>query len=254
MKTAAVPASVGDKRAPRALRDDRRKGSSSMATASGTSESRRKSVMPVVAYGVVLALLVAAGAFAFVMGSGRGPGGKAGTPVTDIDAARTARALKLPPRPSPSEKSAPEKSLSEKAPSEKTPSDKVLPEKAAVEMAPAKAATVEAVAPAKPESIATPATPPAGSTQAEGERKPEPPKTACKVDLTRWPNDKSDQAQAIQMMLRDLGYYRGTTNGTAGPQTRAAIREFQVAVGESDNGEIGESLFEALKKKCAASP
>lgn len=221
-----------------------------MATASGTSEGMRKPVMPVVAYGVVLALLVAAGVIVFVAGSGGRPGvparDAASRPAaaTDLEAARTARTLKLPPRPSPPEKPAPEKSSS----------DKALPEKAAVEMAPAKAATVEAAAPAKPEPIAAPATPPAGSTQAEGEKKPEPPKTACKVDLTRWPTDKSDQAQAIQMMLRDLGYYRGTTNGTAGPQTRTAIREFQTAVGESDNGEIGEPLFEALKKKCAASP
>jgi hypothetical protein len=220
-----------------------------MATASGPSEGTRKPVMPVVAYGVVLALLVAAGVFAFVMGSGRGPGGKAGTPGVDVDAMQTARALKLPPRPSTPERAGPEKALPEK-----TSSDKAPPEKTAVETTPAREAPVEAAAPAKPEPLAASTIPPAGSTPAESEKKSEPTKTACKVDLTRWPNDKSDQAQAIQMMLRDLGYYRGTTNGTVGPQTRTAIREFQVAVGESDNGEIGEPLFEALKKKCAASP
>lgn len=215
-----------------------------MATASGNSESTHKPVMPVLAYGMVLALLGAVGVMVFVAGGGGGPGAPARdtasrpSVATDRETARTARALKLPPRPSPLEKSVPEKTSSDNALPEKA-----LPERAAVEMAPA-----------KPEPVAAPATPPAGPTQAEGEKKPEPPKTACKVDLTRWPNDKSDQAQAIQMMLRDLGYYRGTTNGTAGPQTRTAIREFQVAVGESDNGEIGEPLFEALKKKCAASP
>ena len=56
------------------------------------------------------------------------------------------------------------------------------------------------------------------------------------------------------MLLRDLGYYRGTTNGTVGPQTRTAIREFQAAAGEGETGEIAEALFEALKKKCAGSP
>lgn len=220
-----------------------------MATASGTSEGMRKPVMPVVAYGVVLALLVAAGVFALAMGGGHSPVGRARPADADIDAARTARALKLPPRPAPPEKVAPDKS-----PSERTSSDRAAPEKAAVEMTPARTATVEAAAPVKPEPLATQATPLPGATQAESEKKSDPPKTACKVDLTRWPNDKSDQAQAIQMMLRDLGYYRGTTNGTVGPQTRTAIREFQLAVGESDNGEIGEPLFEALKKKCAASP
>jgi peptidoglycan hydrolase-like protein with peptidoglycan-binding domain len=113
----------------------------------------------------------------------------------------------------------------------------------------------------KPEPSSAPSP---SASQAEAEKKAEPPKpepskaelskTECKVDLTRWPNDKSDQAQAVQMLLRDLGYYRGTTNGTVGPQTRAAIREFQLAAGEGETGEIGEALFEALKKKCAASP
>ena len=204
-----------------------------MATASGPSEGRHKPIMPVVAYGVVLALLVAAGAIVFVAGGGKGrvPAGdvaaRAAPPAT-VDAS-TARALKLPPRPSPPEKAAPEK---------------VMPEKA------------EAAASVKPEPIPVPAqgTAPASSAGIEPEKKPEPGKAACKVDLTRWPTDKSDQAQAVQMLLRDLGYYRGTTNGTVGPQTRTAIREFQGAAAEGDAGEIGEALFEALKKKCAGSP
>ena len=54
------------------------------------------------------------------------------------------------------------------------------------------------------------------------------------------------------MLLRHLGYYRGTTNGTVGPQTRTAIREFQIASGETETGEVTEGLFEALKKKCAS--
>ena len=80
-----------------------------MATASGNSEGTHKPVVPVVAYGVVLALLVAAGVIVFVAGRGGGIGGKAGAPArdtasrpavaADIEAARTARALKLPPRP-----------------------------------------------------------------------------------------------------------------------------------------------------------
>lgn len=221
-----------------------------MATASGNSEGTHKRLMPgvapVVAYAVVLALLVVAGVIVFVAGSGSG--GKAGAPArdtasrptaatADIEAARTARALKLPPRPS----------SQEKAPPEMAP-----PEKATIE----KATTETAAAPAKPEPISAPSS---SSSQAEAEKKPEqaksePSKTECKVDLSRWPTDKSDQAQAVQMLLRDLGYYRGTTNGTVGPQTRTAIREFQVASGEGDTGEIGEALFEALKKKCAASP
>lgn len=91
-----------------------------------------------------------------------------------------------------------------------------------------------------------------------GERKPEPsksepPRAECKVDFNRWPLDRTDQAQAVQVLLRHLGYYRGTTNGTVGPQTRTAIREFQLTAGDAETGEVTEVLFEALKKKCAAS-
>ena len=213
-----------------------------MATASGHSEGRHKPIMPVVAYGVVLALLVAAGVLVFAGSGGKGkvPAGDAAaraappdTPIAVVDA-RTARALKLPPRPSPPEKAVPEKAVPEKAVTE-----------TAVAPAPASASPAEAEKKPEPLKIEAP------KTEAT---KTEPGKAACKVDLTRWPTDKSDQAQAVQMLLRDLGYYRGTTNGTVGPQTRTAIREFQAATGDGETGEIAEALFESLKKKCAGSP
>ena len=214
-----------------------------MAMASGNLAGMRKPVMPVAAYGVVLTLLVVAGVIVFTAGSGSGlstgesaadiasrPG--AVPTLADVSAAR---GLKLPPRPPPQEKAAPETPPPGTLPLDKPPVD-------------------TAAAPVRPEPLPVPIAAPAPPPQAEVEKKPEPPKTACKVDLTRWPTDKSDQAQAIQMLLRDLGYYRGTTNGTVGPQTRTAIREFQLAAGEGETGEIGEALFEALKKKCAATP
>lgn len=215
-----------------------------MATASGNLAGMRKPVMPVAAYGVVLTLLVVAGVIVFMAGSGSGL--STGESAADI-ASRpgsvpkladmsAARGLKLPPRLPPPEKAAPETPPPGK-PLDKPPVD-------------------TAAAPVRPEPLPVPIAAPAPPPQAEAEveKKPEPPKTACKVDLTRWPTDKSDQAQAIQLLLRDLGYYRGTTNGTVGPQTRTAIREFQLAAGEGETGEIGEALFEALKKKCAATP
>lgn len=215
-----------------------------MATASGNLAGMRKPVMPVAAYGVVLTLLVVAGVIVFMAGSGSGL--NTGESAADIASRPGAvptladmsavRGLKLPPRPSP-EKAAPETPPPGKPPLDKPPVD-------------------TAAAPVRPEPLPVPIAAPASPPQAEAEveKKPEPPKTACKVDLTRWPTDKSDQAQAIQLLLRDLGYYRGTTNGTVGPQTRTAIREFQLAAGEGETGEIGEALFEALKKKCAATP
>ena len=187
-----------------------------MATASGKAEGTSRPLMPYVAYGVVLALLAVA---AFAVWTG-GRGGFSGLPGSDrtslaippagpTETARTARSLKLPPRPS------------------EPPS----------------------VAPARQE----PALPPADTAEKKPEPpKPEPSKSECKVDFGRWPADRTDQAQAVQVLLRHLGYYRGTTNGTVGPQTRTAIREFQLASGEAETGEVTEGLFEALKKKCAS--
>ncbi|MBI3196972.1 MAG: peptidoglycan-binding protein [Rhodospirillales bacterium] len=181
-----------------------------MATASGTTAGKRRSVMPFVAYAVVLALLVLAGVAVWTGGRGGLPGLPRSEraslqvpPATSIEAARTARALKLPPRPA---------------------------------------------APVKEEPAPSP--PPQADA---AEKKSDPAKAECKVDFGHWPTDRTDQAQAIQVLLRHLGYYRGTTNGTVGPQTRTAIREFQLASGEAETGEVNEALFEQLKKKCAAS-
>jgi hypothetical protein len=194
-----------------------------MATASGEAEGKRRSARLFVAYGAVVALLgLAAFAAGFAGTGGKlawlGWGAAPPPPAAPVGSAPTAKSLKLPPRPA-----APEK--------------------------------VEATPAVPAQQAATPLPVP---LQPEAEKKPEPraeqPKTECKVDLSRWPTDKSDQAKAIQILLRDLGFYRGTTNGTVGPATRTAIREFQLASGvEADTGEPTEALFEALKKKCASS-
>ena len=83
--------------------------------------------------------------------------------------------------------------------------------------------------------------------------RPEPRKTTCTADVGRWPADRTDQAKAIQILLRDLGFFGGPAYGTVGPATRAAIRKFQLAAGEAETGEPGEALFEQLKTKCASS-
>jgi hypothetical protein len=120
--------------------------------------------------------------------------------------------------------------------------------------------------PAEPEAAARskqePAVSPSPQSETSGSDraaptadKAEPPKPACAVDVGSWPTDSTEQAKAIQILLRDLGLYSGTTYGTVGPATRAAIRKFQVAAGEAETGELSESLFESLKtKKCASPP
>jgi Putative peptidoglycan binding domain len=193
-----------------------------MATASGDGKGTRRPVMPFVAYAVVLALLGSAGIALWT----RGRGGLQGAPGTDraspaiskpapSEPVHVAPGLKLPPRPA-----------EPTAPSKQEPAESSSPSQSA----------------ASNSDLAAPAA-----------ERPEPRKTTCTVDVGPWPADKTDQAKAIQLLLRDLGFYSGTTYGTVGPATREAIRKFQLAAGEAETGEPGEMLFEQLKKKCASS-
>lgn len=86
------------------------------------------------------------------------------------------------------------------------------------------------------------------------EPKPALAEDAPKVDLKPWPSSRTDQTREVQILLRDLDLYHGTTNGTLGPATRAAIRQFQLTCGEADTGEPTEELFDALQKKRALMP
>jgi peptidoglycan hydrolase-like protein with peptidoglycan-binding domain len=111
--------------------------------------------------------------------------------------------------------------------------------------------------PAQEPTVSSPASQSAASNSslaAPAAERPEPRKTTCTADVGRWPADRTDQAKAIQVLLRDLGFFDGPTQGTVGPLTRAAIRKFQLAAGESETGEPSEALFEQLKKKCASAP
>jgi peptidoglycan hydrolase-like protein with peptidoglycan-binding domain len=91
------------------------------------------------------------------------------------------------------------------------------------------------------------------SSLAAPARPDEPRKTMCTAEVGRWPTDRTDQAKAIQSLLRDLGFFGGPIYGTVGPATRAAIRKFQLAAGETETGEPSEALFEQLKRKCTSS-
>jgi hypothetical protein len=193
-----------------------------MATASGDGKGTRRPVIPFVAYALVLALLGWAGVALWI-----GRGGLPGVPRSDdasppiskaapTDPVHAAPGLKLPPR----------------------------------------AAEPGATAPTKQDPAVSP--PPSQSEAsnrdlaASAAERPEPLKTACTADVGPWPTDSTDQAKVIQILLRDLGFYGGTTYGTLGPATRAAIRKFQLAAGEAETGEPSEMLFESLKKKCAS--
>jgi peptidoglycan hydrolase-like protein with peptidoglycan-binding domain len=122
---------------------------------------------------------------------------------------------------------------------------------------PPRPAEPEATAPGKQEPAVSSAPSQSEASKSDpaapAAEKPEPPKTTCTVDVGPWPADRTEQAKAIQILLRDLGFFGGPTQGTVGPVTRAAIRKFQLAAGESETGEPSEALFEQLKRKCVSS-
>ena len=175
--------------------------------------------MPFVAYAVVLAL-VGAAAIALWAGRGDPPAGPASerappalSKAAPTEPADANRGLKVPPRP---------------AEPEATAASKQEP---AASSAPSQSEA----------SKSDPAAPAA--------EKPEPPKTTCTVDVGPWPADKTEQAKAIQILLRDLGLYSGTTYGTVGPATREAIRKFQLAAGEAETGEPSRDAVRAAQEE-----
>jgi hypothetical protein len=84
----------------------------------------------------------------------------------------------------------------------------------------------------------------------------EPPKSAAadatNANLQAWPENRTDQTRAIQILLRDLNFYHGTTNGTFGPGTRAAICLYLVTYDEKGECEPTKALFDSLQKRKAS--
>lgn len=184
--------------------------------------------MAFVAYGVVLALLGWAGVALWTAGSGGQP-----------DPARSRRAVPA------ASKTTPVEALRHDGGQESP-----LGSANAVETAPARQEPQQETAVVSPPPQSEPGdkTPAAPTPQ---KPEPEPALAKCTLDPASWPTDRTEQAKAIQILLRDLGFYGGTTYGTLGPATRAAIRKFQLAAQEAETGEPSEMLFEQLKKRCA---
>jgi|EndMetStandDraft_8_1072994.scaffolds.fasta_scaffold302056_1 hypothetical protein len=202
-----------------------------MSTTPEGGEAKRRHVMAFVAYGIILVLLGWAGVALWTAERGGRPDlassrrtVPAASKTTQIDEPRQARGQGA-----------------------------TVDSAGAVETAPAKREPQQetAVVPPSPQSEASdkaPAAPP--SQKPEPATAPAP--TKCTLDPVSWPTDRTEQAKAIQILLRDLGFYDGTTYGTLGPATRAAIRKFQLASDEAETGEPSERLFDALKKKCGS--
>lgn len=192
-----------------------------MAMASGNGLSRRWLAMPVVAYAFVFALLGGAGLALWATGVAPLPWGPGSEPVpakaTQLELKPLGRGLALPPRTT--------------GPQPTAPTELKLEQQPAMPLPPAEARDSD--------------TAPLSTKMAE------PSASQCSVDPGLWPADRTNQIKIIQLLLRDLGFYSGTTYGTMGPATRAAIAKFQLAANETETGEPNETLFVALKKKCA---
>ena len=248
-----------------------------MAMASGNEQSKRWLAI-LVAYAVVLALLGGAGLAYWIDGRGGLPrmlGSESIRPVktetAQIEPSPAANGAEPSPPLAEPEATTPAKTEIAQEPAVPRPlatearnGDLVVlstkePELPAtgLDLPPRPVESKEAV-PARTEAAQEPAVPPPPQAEANksepvasSTKKPEPPTASCKLDTRVWPADRTNQVKVVQILLRDLGFYGGTTYGTMGPATRAAIGKFQLASNEPETGEATEMLFEALKKKCA---
>jgi putative peptidoglycan binding protein len=202
-----------------------------MATTPGGGEGKRRPVMPFVAYGIVLGSLGWGVVFLWTAGGG-----------SHSDSTRSHHAASAVSKPTQIE---PLRNDRRQGPAVQSAD--------AGETAPTKRE------PQQETAVVSPSPPPAESEAvdknlaASTSKQSEPALAKCTLDPGPWPADKTEQARTIQILLRDLGFYGGTTYGTLGPATRQAIRKFQLAVDEAETGEPSELLFESIKKKCASS-
>ncbi len=82
---------------------------------------------------------------------------------------------------------------------------------------------------------------------------PSPPQAAVPAapppDAPGWPATNSgDQVRAIQQALFDLKLVRDKPDGAMGPNTRAAIRQFQRSMSMRETGEPTKEIYGALKE------
>lgn len=224
-----------------------------MVTASEERVATRQFTGSVVAYTLVLAALGLAGMvfWSGTRGSSAGTPASAGVLSADKTAAQNkstpdGRGLALPPRPV-----APP--LVPLAPVPLAPVQ-LAPVQLAVEPRPTSLAKAEpSIEPVAPLLLDAETSTNSAEATASSAKKPAPPAGPCTPDLGPWPADRTSQVKVIQTLLRDLGFYTGTTYGTMGPATRAAIGKFQLAASEAETGEPTEMLFDSLRKKCTAS-
>jgi peptidoglycan hydrolase-like protein with peptidoglycan-binding domain len=78
----------------------------------------------------------------------------------------------------------------------------------------------------------------------------EPKPRATKRSASRPVADASSlkpSTKAVQQALKNAGFYQGTIDGSNGPMTRDAVKEFQRVHGLTDDGVVGKQTWAKLK-------
>jgi N-acetylmuramoyl-L-alanine amidase len=70
---------------------------------------------------------------------------------------------------------------------------------------------------------------------------------ACRVSVSAAEASELNDAQMVQMKLAEHGFYKGAIDGTVGPATKAAVKEYQKSVGLVADGIVGVSTAYMLK-------
>jgi hypothetical protein len=166
-------------------------------------------------------------------------------------------ALSMPPQPAlppaPKPEATPSPSKSEAAPPAEAKPAPAPSSSAASSEGPVTPRLEDALPePPPPAAAVVPDMPASRPTPLEAEKPAEEPKAAKAVAMQPWPENRTEQTKAIQILLRDLDFYHGTTNGTFGPATRAAICLYLVTYDEKGECEPSEALFDSLQKRRAA--
>ncbi len=109
---------------------------------------------------------------------------------------------------------------------------------------------------ATPTNPANPANPAAPSTATPSTATPNAPVAATGAidNVMLAYGDRNPQVEVLQRRLQALGYYNGPVEGVFGPQTEAAVRQFQQSRQLKVDGVVGSATRAALNQDKAATP
>ena len=99
----------------------------------------------------------------------------------------------------------------------------------------------------KPQNAPQPSAQPQKQSQAQPNKAPQQSQTQTSVQKTIAPNSLSEsQIRQVQTALNKDGFKVGRADGIWGPQTRAALENFQKNKGMTNNGQLTQNTMAAL--------